>query len=570
MEKKMHMKLAKLSTVTLALTMSVAGLAAPSLSFAKTNSTDVHTPSQVINMAKYTTPVTVTLGISNGGTITFLKGQNYDHNDVYNAYLKDMGIQLKNTWNVASSTYADKINLVIASGNLPDFMQVPSITQVQQLVNAGLVMDLTPYFQHDLSAASKPFFSNRQQMASVTFNGKVMAIPQTDSPYNSTNILYVRRDWLKKLNLPMPKTMQDVLADAAAFTKAHLGNGKVSYGLTATKDFLTNPAGGLQGFFNGYHAYPEIWLKKGPGLVYGSVQPEMKTALAQLQKMYQAGQIDQQFAAADSNVESQLIANNEVGMIYGYNWLPSWPLKGDILQGNKITQDWWPVVLPSVDSQPAKSDAPLGNDGYWVVAKTAQHPDAIFELLNKWSLIQPAPINSPYQVYLEGVTPKGVDNANDNYWQLNPITFYPPTQQNPMHVIQAMKTKDASKLTSYEQQIFQESEQYLSGKPTTGQYWNTYVKQGPGGTAQIMWDMMNKGQYQFDAFYGAPTPTMAKSWGNLESLLSEGFTQIIAGKQPVSYFDTLVKQWNSLGGQQITNEVDAWYAKASKEKVATY
>ncbi len=47
----------------------------------------------------------------------------------------------------------------------------------------------------------------------------------------------------------------------------------------------------------------------------------------------------------------------------------------------------------------------------------------------------------------------------------------------------------------------------------------------------------------------------------LDDLLVEGFTKIIAGTQPLSYFDTVVAQWKSSGGDVVTKAVNKMYGK---------
>ena len=39
----------------------------------------------------------------------------------------------------------------------------------------------------------------------------------------------------------------------------------------------------------------------------------------------------------------------------------------------------------------------------------------------------------------------------------------------------------------------------------------------------------------------------------------ETYTAIITGEEDISAFDNFVSQWFNLGGQDITDEVNAWY-----------
>ncbi len=148
---------------------------------------------------------------------------------------------------------------------------------------------------------------------------------------------------------------------------------------------LTNPMGSRQRkalwrcirfnriFFNGYHAYPSHWIKDQSGkLVYGSVQPEMKTALKQLQDMYKAGQIDPEFGVKDPDKENELVTGNKIGMAYGLFWLASYPLKSAAVKDGKLVQDWAVYPIASVDDKPAMTQVGLGVSSYYVISKKAK------------------------------------------------------------------------------------------------------------------------------------------------------------------------------------------------------
>jgi putative aldouronate transport system substrate-binding protein len=80
-------------------------------------------------------------------------------------------------------------------------------------------------------------------------------------------------------------------------------------------------------------------------------------------------------------------------------------------------------------------------------------------------------------------------------------------------------------------------------------------------SASINMKVMNEGRYKATGLTG-PYPEDAAAFGStLDELLTEGFTQIIVGEQPLSYFDTLVAQWKSAGGDVITAAVNRVYGK---------
>ena len=60
-------------------------------------------------------------------------------------------------------------------------------------------------------------------------------------------------------------------------------------------------------------------------------------------------------------------------------------------------------------------------------------------------------------------------------------------------------------------------------------------------------------------FFGAPTPGMSTNLSSLDKLQAETYVNIIMGTQSADSFDEFVTNWKSLGGDQITEEVNEWY-----------
>jgi putative aldouronate transport system substrate-binding protein len=61
---------------------------------------------------------------------------------------------------------------------------------------------------------------------------------------------------------------------------------------------------------------------------------------------------------------------------------------------------------------------------------------------------------------------------------------------------------------------------------------------------------------------GANTTTMQSKGGILVKLEGNTFINMIYGKKPVAEFNNFVKDWKSLGGDDITKEVNEWYKKS--------
>ncbi|MBP1962294.1 extracellular solute-binding protein [Paenibacillus aceris] len=496
---------------------------------------------------------------SNPSDIKWDPGESMDKNSVYDAYEQDLGIRIKNMWVADSKQFAQKLNMMIASNDIPDFFSVADQVQLQQLVDADMLMDMSAIFDKYASSETKEWFTKDggNQMKSAKVDGKLMAIPLTADPYGSSSYLWVRKDWLSKLNLPEPKTMQDVLKISEEFTKKDPGGTGKSFGLTLQKDLLDDY--GLTGFFNGYHAYPGIWQKGTDGkLVYGSIQPQMKVALKQLQDMYKSGQIDPEFGAKDPDKENELVAANKIGMAYGAFYLSAWPLASAAIKDGKLVQDWQVYGLPSIDGTAAKSQIGLGVNGYVVVSKNCKNPEAVIQILNQWIKLQIS-MTDKERVYING---KELEDKGKLYFKVNPIRLFAQDGNVQAGGIlpKAIESKDPSMLKNDPDLMnrYAAAQNYLKGDVSG---WFHWMIAKSGGSFSIMNQYLKDSRYEQDQFFGAPTQTMQDKKSVLDAKEKEIFTKIIMNQVSIDEFDKFVADWNNLGGEKITKEVNDWYTK---------
>jgi hypothetical protein len=65
-----------------------------------------------------------------------------------------------------------------------------------------------------------------------------------------------------------------------------------------------------------------------------------------------------------------------------------------------------------------------------------------------------------------------------------------------------------------------------------------------------------------DQITGAPTKTQVDKGESLE-LTNETYLKIIYGKVPINNLDDYVSKWKSLGGDQLTKEINDWFKSVS-------
>lgn len=505
-------------------------------------------------LGKYSEPVELTAVRYLQDGIEFAEGEDISNNVWSRAYEEELNIKLDYLWTTPQSQYAQKLNASIVT-EVPDLMWVDA-AQLKRMVEDDMLADLTEVYD-----AYKADFTDKilhddggSAMESATFDGKLYALPHIQSGYGSTDVLWIRTDWLENLNLQEPQTMQDVLKIARAFAAEDPdGNGKDdTYGLAVNKGLFgeNNVAYAvLDGFFNGYHAYPGIWVTDDTGkLVYGSIQPEMKEALEELQKLYAEGVIDMEFGVKDAAKVSEDVNSGKAGMLYGYFWNAGsgWLQDGVVNSGGV---EWKAFPILSVDEEPAQVSAPFATTYYTVVSKDCEHPEAAVKMYN---LVLEKNFGETAEPSIYNVNSDNTAIFNYAY------SYGEPPMKNldaQTKVTKALADGSESGLTAEEKGYYENCKKYLDGDQNS---WGNYQMYGPESALAVINQYVSEGRVITDNYFGAPTDGMAEKNATLEKLQLETFTKIITGNAGIDEFDAFVENWRSLGGDTITEEVNAW------------
>ena len=219
-----------------------------------------------------------------------------EDNPYYNGWIEELGIQVEYAFVAESGDYNTKLNMLLASNEMPDVCWVDAET-FKTLLEDDMLADLTDVFDTYASDRTKEYYAQDGglQAANVTVDGRIYGITSPVGYEDSIGLIAIRTDWMEELNLEAPKNMEDLWEIAKAFKEADL-DGAGAVGISATKDVIggnaNNPIGQL---LNGYGAYGDIWLEKDGSLVYGSIQPERRAGLEKLSEKFAEGLIDPEF-----------------------------------------------------------------------------------------------------------------------------------------------------------------------------------------------------------------------------------------------------------------------------------
>ncbi|MGJ0868422.1 extracellular solute-binding protein [Enterococcus innesii] len=482
-------------------------------------------------------------------------GETVESNRWLDAYRDDLGINITYDWTVkggyTEDTYKQKMNLTLSSGDLPDVIKVDAIT-LKQLAESGEIEDLSDVWEEYASDFAKETYAGEGDsvLNSAKIDGRLMAIPEMDSSLESAQYVWIRQDWLDNLGLEGPKTMQNLLKISEAFTnKDPDNNGEDdTYGLVLTKDFYSG-WGGSEGFFAGYHAYPNMWIDKDGKLEYGSVQPEVKTALSALAQMYQNGEIDKEFGIKEGSIVAELVAAGKAGINFGEQWNPMYPLISNY--NNDENADWVSYPLVSIDAEQAKVPLKFRTQLYYAVRKGFDYPEVPVKMVNKF-LETNWGEDSDFGYYY---MPQEIENVG--VWKFSPVTPHQATKNLDVYnaIDEARKNGTQAELEGEAKVVNENVENFLAGDKLQ---WGWEKIYGVNGAFKIMQEYKANDLLLYDSFVGSPTKTMIDKRATLEKMEKEVFIKIIMGEAPIDDFDKFVEDYYTLGGEQITKEVNDW------------
>lgn len=213
---------------------------------------------------------------------------------------------------IPDETYADKLNITIASGEIPDMMNIP-VDQAKQFGEKGLFAKLNDLING--STNIKNVITPEMWISQIAESGAIYSIPYiTDVSKGMTSVLQygwlVRKDWLNKLNMEEPKTLDEFYNMLVAFRDQipQLTGKKEIYpltqrwGLYQTEESLCN-------MFGTKRVYNIVDDK----VVYTPVTDEFKEMLMYLNKLYKENLLDKEFITLGTTQWEERMTSGNAG-----------------------------------------------------------------------------------------------------------------------------------------------------------------------------------------------------------------------------------------------------------------
>jgi putative aldouronate transport system substrate-binding protein len=222
-------------------------------------------------------------------------------------------------WEVApEKTFAEKLNVSLASGDYPDVLLSMSVSPIQQSIYGkdGVFVPLNPYIDKYGVEMKKMFEQVSYVKDLITMpDGKIYSVPQVNDCYHCSlgQKMWIYQPWLDKLGLKMPTTTDEFYQVLKAFKeKDPNGNGKADE--IPLVGATNGPSSTLDLFLTSAFIEKDFSLRfvKDGKVQVAYNQPEWKEALKYISKLYAEGLISPQSFTQDRNQLKQMGLNPEI------------------------------------------------------------------------------------------------------------------------------------------------------------------------------------------------------------------------------------------------------------------
>lgn len=520
----------------------------------------------------YAKPISIRVGLNYEAPDLEWYGGETSANNSWMELYREHNIVPGILYEVDSTQNESRLSAAVMSGNPPDIMSIP-VSSYRSYVEEGVAADITEAYEKYASDELKDYMETDggKSLESLFIDGRLYGLPALTDPFSDCRIMFIRQDWLDRLGLSVPETMEELKAVAHAFTYDDPdGNGiDDTYGMILDGVNVVNgDIGDAEPIFNAFGCYlgtdGMAWLEEEDGnIVWGGADAgKMKTALSFLQDMYQDGSLTKDFIFMDSEGIFDEAGSGRCGIWFGPNWAGMNPAR----DAAKVDRNAHVVSAPVPDGTGqggTKAYAGSAIEAVYCVSSQCANPEVLIKL---WNLS--VKYQNPRYVTAEEYNKYYGDSMNYTGWKVSLIYALPPGAGENIfrNLREALDHGDSSHLNTKEMENYTSIMAYLEAVKTEN--FDPYDPRQQRGVAlysvygdpHCAWDticrMKKEHRYVTSAYRGLPSETVTNAIPTLKKLLTENIVKIITGDSVDSY-DSFLEAWYSMGGRAALEEVNA-------------
>ncbi|MBQ8972212.1 MAG: extracellular solute-binding protein [Clostridia bacterium] len=502
----------------------------------------------------YTEIVNIRTVKGQGADVVFEAGEDQSNNEWTRGWYNDLGIEVSYDWiDEGNTQYTQKLNMTIATGDLPDVFRCNYI-QFRQLMKAGLIQDLTEVYNKYTSDRIRGYEeTDPDTIKLTTIDGKIYGIPIyyygiIDNP----RYMWVRKDWYEEEGSPELKTVEDFENLAKTMIEKHCSYA-VAVDNTLDYLFMTGP------MFDVYLGQPSqgsyFWYKDDDGRIKaGIAHEEFKTALEYWAKWYQEGILSPDFMNYDYNGMNEEVVTGRAAFHPFYQW-EGWLNNPNLVAAQQNENAYLiPLQFPTIDGSQVLGQVGFPNADVIVVSNTCKNPAAVMKLLSYTDKIMFDPTTVLTEEQFKGFTDGQREHLPGAFEILDPQADMIQFE----HVLYAIESGDTSELfTSGMKKKYGDSISWIENKEPGGL--GAFCQQGFEGCSYDLAKYLIDNDYLKRTDMWGPSPEAFDDTVNTMDIISIGVSEIIMGIRPVSDYDDILADWYANGGQIMEDAVNAEY-----------
>jgi putative aldouronate transport system substrate-binding protein len=287
---------------------------------------------------------------------------------------------------VFSAQAAERFDVIISTGQLPDIMAGDK-RDINTYGMSGAFMPLDDLINQYAPNIKKYLVDNKEVLAeTAASDGKIYAIPMLSAVRTAMGYC-IRQDWLDKLGMEAPVTIDDWYKVLKAFKTTDL-NGNGAGDVTplvldrAWEAYYMNFADAYGIELNEWNDY---WMIKDGKIVFAPIQPETKEFLATMAKWYTEGLIDPEFITREDTNNYHILNNKAGATCYWTGYIAGQNVNAEVLANDPNTN--WQVVQPpvlAVGQAPRtfSQQAPIVNIGSWAISSSSEKAVDIIKMFD--------------------------------------------------------------------------------------------------------------------------------------------------------------------------------------------
>lgn len=421
---------------------------------------------------------------------------------------------------------ADKLNLIIASGEEYDVVTANGGLKEYclEFAKKGALVELEPLMEKYGPRLKQVIPEKSYNLFKV--NNKTYFVPSKISLEYIQYGLLMRQDWLDKLNMKVPTTVDEFTAVLKAFKEKDPGkNGDKNIALTGS-----SPTGfhGLLGAFGISNSWNEVNGK----LVAMEEMPGFKEYLQYMADLYKAGLLDQEFPVNKSSTVTEKYGSGRAGVM-SQNAFSVGPVVTSLKKAVPDSKYTYIEPLKGKNGQQGVTQA-TGYDYITFIPKSSKNQvDAM-----KW-------INSKLEEKNFRQSTIGEEGVHFSVKDGNYNAILP-------------KFNDDFGFGYF----------FLTGtdEKAYGKYWMARLQRDMINYEEFTKMQSGVGKYsKLDVTRLATgVPTYTKNDTTLGTMTSDFMIKVIAGAEPISAVDAYIKKWKEAGGDASTKEINEWYQQYLK------